>query len=109
MKGDCHGRQREEGLCNKGGDKCYCGPFYFPKKWKCYLSEWFNKSCRRHDHDYRMNNGRLASDWRFFMGMIKQSKGSPLKWLVAFVFYISVFIFGWYSYYFGGEKGPEKD
>ena len=110
MKNKHRNHDHEDGeLCNKGGDKCYCGPWYFPAKLKCVISEWFNRPCRRHDHDYRMNNGRFASDWRFYIGMFKLSGYNPIKHLVALVFYIFVFLLGWISYYWGGDKGPEKD
>lgn len=96
-------------LVNKGGKKCYCGPAYMPDKWRCWLSQWFNRPCRVHDHNYRLSNGRLWSDWVFYIGMLKVSGMNPLKWIVATFFYLMVFFFGWISYYFVGEKGPEKD
>ena len=101
-------RERDR-LVNRGGKRCYCGPFYTPKSLKCWLSQWFNRPCRVHDHNYRINNGRLKSDWIFYMGMLKVSGKNPLKYLVATLFFILVLLFGWISYYFGGEKGPEKD
>ena len=89
-------------------EKCYCGPFYFPQSIKCYISDWFNKACKKHDNDYRLNKGKIASDLRFYKAMIKISGYNPIKHLVAFFFFVMVFLGGWISYYCG-EKGQEKD
>ena len=89
--------------------KCYCGPRYFPDKWKCALSGWFNIPCKRHDENYRLKKGRLWSDWQLLKDMLKSSRGNPAKIIVAIFYYLVVFLFGWISYYMVGQKGPEKD
>jgi len=96
----------EERLCNKSkGD--YCGPYYFPESWKSGLSTWFNRPCRRHDHNYSKNKGRIKSDVRFYKGMFRHSGMNPLKHIVALIFFVMVLLFGWISYN-SGEKGSNR-
>lgn len=55
--------------------KDYCGPSYFPKFIRRFLSNKFNASCKIHDKDYDYSGlTRKESDKRFLKNCLKQSE-----------------------------------
>ena len=76
----------------------YCGPFYFPKGLRKFLSHRFNLSCKWHDHLYRLKpSTRKHADMLFLKSMLSASQNRKEK-AVAYIYYGFVRMFGWISW-----------
>ena len=79
--------------------KDYCGPEYFPKFLRKFLSNKFNASCKIHDIDYnRSGLSRKEADKRFLKNMKKQSKSNEMYKVFAYLYYWGVRLGGIFSY-----------
>ena len=79
--------------------KDYCGPEYFPKFIRRFLSNKFNASCKIHDIDYVSGKyTRKEADKRFLINMKTQAKSNDLYKVYAYIYYICTRIGGIFSY-----------
>ena len=77
--------------------KNYCGFKWFPEKLNEILSRKFNMQCKLHDDMYKKQAGRAMADYAFLVQMLIVSETKIHKF-TAYVFYMSVRLFGWISY-----------
>jgi len=79
--------------------KDYCGPEYFPKFLRRFLSNKFNASCKIHDIDYDKSGfSRKESDKRFLKNMKHQAGSNIMYKMFAYAYYLGVRIGGIFSY-----------
>jgi hypothetical protein len=78
--------------------KYYCGPFYFPKFLKKWLSKRFNYACYIHDIAYiNKDRTRKSIDKEFLQLMLRVSSSTKDR-VFAHIFYVKVRMFGWISW-----------
>lgn len=83
-------------MCNR---KDYCGAFWMPVKLRKFASKKFNASCRLHDIHYSQKKmTRKEADQVFLRNMLRQADGDREYIALAYLFYASVRVGGWYSW-----------
>lgn len=79
--------------------KHYCGPTWFPRWARHFLSNKFNASCKIHDLDYNKSGfTRKEADDRFLVNLKTQAKSNTLYKALAYVYYAAVRVFGGMQY-----------
>lgn len=77
-------------------DHYYCGPQWWPKFMRRWLSQKFNYECYLHDRDYENPDmSRAQSDYDFLAGMRTKATGDRGDRAIATIYGNTVRAFGW--------------
>lgn len=78
-------------------EECNCGPFFFPKKLRCWFSKYFNCECYCHDIAYReQRQKRIEIDKAFLEATLKARPDKPKT---VYTYYYFVRLTSWFSWY----------
>ncbi len=75
----------------------YCGPQWWPKIIRRWLSQKFNAECKLHDDMYEAGFSRAVSDDDFLKGMLHKAGDDKGDKAIAYVYGNAVKLLGWLS------------
>lgn len=94
-----------------------CGPVWLPGWIKALLFNWFfEASCDKHDIGYAQGGDevrRFECDWKFLHAMLRDTRRQkgylkPLCYLLAWVFFALVRLFGWLQFNYLPQSSSDK-